>query len=342
MSPVLATLLAALVAAVLAWVAIALTRPLMLRLALARPNARSSHREPIPQGAGVGLMAALSVVAAGATGLAAGLDRSLAFLVVSALGLTALGLVDDIRPLRWRLKLILQLLFCLVTVAGLPPDLRLLPADSLFWPERAVMTVALLAMVNIVNFIDGIDEITAAHGAPALAAAALAGALSLASLTTGLTAAAGFGAVAGFWLWNRHPARIFLGDAGSLPLGLVIGWLALRLSAEGALVVGLLIVLYPVTDATITLVARLIRGCNIAEPHRDHGYQRAVDSGVAVRRVSAIVALISAATAVLALVVLAAPYPAVQVLALAVGLGWTVLPVAGWQRLRPTAAASRP
>lgn len=342
MSPLLAIVLAALAAAALAWLAIALTRPLMVKLALARPNARSSHREPIPQGAGLGLMAALVATALGATGLASGIDRSLVFLVLAALGLTALGLIDDIRPLRWRLKLVLQILFCLLAVAGLPPALRLLPLDGLYWPERAVMTVALVAMVNIVNFIDGIDEITAAHCAPALAAAALAGALSLAGPTTGLTAGAGLGAVAGFWLWNRHPARIFLGDAGSLPLGLVVGWLALRLSAEGALVAGLLIVLYPVTDATLTLAGRLMRGCNIAEPHRDHGYQRAVDSGVAVRRVSAVVALISAATAVLALVALAAPYPAVQVLALAIGLCWTVLPVVGWQRLRAAAAASRP
>lgn len=342
MSPILATLLAALTAAALAWAAIAATRPLMARLALARPNARSSHREPIPQGAGVGLMAALVIVALGAVGLTVGIDRSLVLVVLAALGLTALGLVDDIRPLRWRLKLLLQVLCCLVAVVGLPPDLRLLPVSGLYWPERAAMALALVAMVNIVNFIDGIDEITAAHTAPALAAAALAGMLSLAGATTGLTGAAGLGAVAGFWLWNRHPARIFLGDAGSLPLGLLVGWLALRLSCEGALVAGLLIVLYPVTDATITLIDRLMRGCNIAEPHRDHGYQRAVDSGVAVRKVTMTVALMSAAAAVLALVALAAPYPVVQVGALAIGLGWTVLPVIGWQRLRPTPAATRP
>ncbi|QCI63197.1 glycosyl transferase [Phreatobacter stygius] len=331
---------AALVAAISTWVLIALSRPLLTRLALARPNGRSSHRQPVPQGAGLAMVAAALVIILIAYGTRPA--RDVACLAFAVLGLTALGFADDIRPLRWRLKLGLQALCCVVAVAGLPASLRLVPVESLFWAERAVMALALLAMVNIVNFIDGIDEISAAHAAPALAAAAIAGALSLASATTGLTAATGFGAVAGFWLWNRHPARIFLGDAGSLPLGLVIGWLAIHLSAEGALAAGLLIVLYPVADATITLADRLRRGRNVAEPHRDHGYQRAVDSGLPVRRVAATVALVASATAVLALVTLAAPHPVVQAGCLVVGLGWVVLPITGWIRRKAPSTGTGP
>ncbi|MBN8942093.1 MAG: glycosyl transferase [Rhizobiales bacterium] len=312
---------------------IALSRPLLARLALARPNARSSHRVPVPQGAGLAMLAAGLFVVLIAYG--ARPDRMVGCLTLAALGLAALGLSDDIRPLRWRLKLLLQALCCVVAVAGLPASLHLLPVEALFWPERLAMVFALLAMVNIVNFIDGIDEITAAHSAPVFAALALAGPLALAGAATSLTAAVGFGAVAGFWLWNRHPAHIFLGDAGSLPLGLVIGWLALRASAEGALVAGPLLVLYPLTDAAVTLVRRHRRGAALAEPHRDHAYQHAVDSGVPVRRVAATVALVSSATALLALVSLAMPHPVVQAGCLIVGFCWVVPPIVGWLRRKP-------
>lgn len=320
----------------LTWVLIALSRPLLARLAMARPNARSSHRVPVPQGAGLAMLAAALVVVPVAYGFRP--DRTVGCLALAALGLAMLGFADDIRPLRWRLKLGLQALCCLVAVAGLPASLRLLPVDALFWPERLMMAFALLAMVNIVNFIDGIDEITAAHSAPPLAALALAGPLALVGAATSLTAAVGFGAVAGFWLWNRHPARIFLGDAGSLPLGLVLGWLALRASAEGALVAGPLLVLYPLTDAAVTLGRRFRRGASLAEPHRDHAYQHAVDGGVPVRRVAATVALVASATAVLALVSLAMPHPVVQAGCLIVGFCWVVPPIVGWLRRKPVAA----
>ncbi|MGL4288909.1 MAG: glycosyl transferase [Phreatobacter sp.] len=303
---------------------------------MARPNARSSHRVPVPQGAGLAMLAAGLVIVLIACG--ARPDRTVGCLTLATLGLAALGFADDVRPLRWRLKLVLQALFSLIAVAGLPASLRLLPIEALFWPERLVMVLALLAMVNVVNFIDGIDEITAAHSAPALAALALAGPLALVGAAVSLPAAVGFGAIAGFWLWNRHPARIFLGDAGSLPLGLLIGWLALRASAEGALVAGLLLVLYPLTDAAVTLARRCQRGASLAEPHRDHAYQHAVDGGVPVRRVAATVALVSSATAILALVSLAMPHPVVQTGCLIVGFCWVLPPIIGWFRRKPAAA----
>jgi UDP-N-acetylmuramyl pentapeptide phosphotransferase/UDP-N-acetylglucosamine-1-phosphate transferase len=244
--------------------------------------------------------------------------------------------VDDIRPLPWRIKLALQALCSIIAVFGLPVHLHLLGNGQLFWLERAVFALALLAFLNFVNFIDGIDEITVAHAAPALVLVALAPLITAIDVRLGLAATALLGAVAGFWLWNRHPARIFLGDAGSLPLGLLIGWLALVLALHGHWPAALLIILYPAADAGVTLVRRLTHGARLTQPHRDHAYQRAVDTGVPVRRVAATVALIATATAILAFIALIAPHPAIAVAALALGAAWVLLPIAYWLRRGPS------
>ncbi len=274
-------------------------------------------------------MAAIVIVAAPVLALT-GQDSLPAIGCLAGLtGLCATGFADDRRPLDWRLKLLLQALVSLGVALCLPaPVLPGLPAGL----ATAVAALVLLTMVNIVNFIDGIDEITVAHAAPAAAAAALAALAGLLGFATGAVAAAALGALGGFWLWNRHPARIFLGDAGSLPLGLLLGWLALSLLHAGAWSTAALILFYPLVDGVIALARRARRGAALTQPHRDHAYQRAVDTGVPHRRVAATVALVSAGNAVLALMALLAPHAVVRVGALLVGLAWTLLPVIAWLR----------
>lgn len=307
-------------------------RPWLGRVALAAPEARSSHRAPVPQGGGLGTMAAFApVVLAG--GLFLGLDAlRLSTLVLAIACLTAVGFLDDIRPLGWRLKLGLQTACCAIAVAGLPSVTGLPGSGTLFWVERALMTMALVANVNFVNFVDGIDEITVAHAGPGLAAAAMACLVAPIAVEAGLAAAAGLGALLGFWVWNRHPARIFLGDAGSLPLGLLLAWLALSMAAAGFWAAGLLITLYPVVEAGLTLIRRLKAGADLTQPHRDHAYQRAVDTGVPPRRVAATVALVAAAAAVLALIDLVTDSQLVNIAALAIGVAWIIFPIIGWLR----------
>ena len=89
-----------------------------------------------------------------------------------------------------------------------------------------------------------------------------------------------FGAMIGFAPFNRPVARLFLGDVGSLPIGLILGWLLLLLAAHGHLAAALLLPLYYLADATITLLRRLIKGDLPTQAHRDHFYQRAIDDGI--------------------------------------------------------------
>jgi len=116
-----------------------------------------------------------------------------------------------------------------------------------------------------------------------------------------MPAAAGYGqalavaaAMAGFLLWNWHPARIFLGDVGSIPLGFLLGWLLLDLAARGLWQAALILPLYYLADASLTLVRRLLRGAVIWRAHREHCYQIAVQRGRSHATVARAIALANA------------------------------------------------
>jgi UDP-N-acetylmuramyl pentapeptide phosphotransferase/UDP-N-acetylglucosamine-1-phosphate transferase len=86
--------------------------------------------------------------------------------------------------------------------------------------------------------------------------------------------------VIGFSYFNRPTAKIFLGDVGSLPIGLILGVLLLLVAGGGHLIAALVMPLYYLADATITLIRRLIRRESIFQAHRTHFYQRATDNGL--------------------------------------------------------------
>ena len=90
------------------------------------------------------------------------------------------------------------------------------------------------------------------------------------------SAAIAAGAAIGFGIWNWHPAKIFLGDVGSVGLGFVLGWLLLSLAASGQWLPALILPLYYLSDATWTLLRRLLRGEKFWQAHRCHFYQFAV------------------------------------------------------------------
>ncbi|MDE1973712.1 MAG: glycosyl transferase, partial [Hyphomicrobiales bacterium] len=128
------------------------------------------------------------------------------------------------------------------------------------------------------------------------------------------------GAMAGFAWFNRPVARLFLGDVGSLPIGLLLGWLLLRLAADGHLAAALLLPLYYLADATLTLLRRLIRGEPVWHAHRTHFYQLATDRGFTVAGVVASVFAVNVALCALALLIVIWPSRNVEFAALAGGI----------------------
>ena len=153
-----------------------LLQPLLARHALARPNARSSHTAPTPQGGGIAVIAAtVGVIAAAIMSGAPGLGGNSLWLVLTAVVFIALvGAVDDARPIPVLPRLILQAVGVAIVLAALPDDLRVVPFLP-GWLERALMGVALLWFVNLTNFMDGIDWMTVAEVVPLTAGLVLFG-----------------------------------------------------------------------------------------------------------------------------------------------------------------------
>lgn len=260
-------------------------RPILVRHLLAQPNARSSHSVPTPQGAGLAVMA---VVFAGcAIGLYfAPAKPSLLGVLVAAAGLTLLGAIDDAYTLPVWSRLKGQALAALVLVGTLPQELRLFPGLMPAGVEDVLLLLGIMWFVNAVNFLDGLDWMTVAQLVPMTLGVVILHVLGAVPATVSLLALTLLGATIGFAVFNKHPASIFLGDAGSLPIGLLLAFMLIFV-AETNLAAALLLALYTLADSTLTLFRRLVAGERVFAAHRTHFYQRAVTAGLRVPQVTA-------------------------------------------------------
>ncbi len=278
MSEPLLNLIAIALAAILSGAIVRAIMPLLKRYALARPNARSSHKIPTPQGAGIAVIAATLLVTGGFS-LAAGVTPPL-LLFAATIAIAIVGAVDDIRPIPVLPRLVLQGA-CAAAALYATGDGRIWDAAPL-WLERGLLFVAIVWFVNLVNFMDGLDLITVAEVVPVTLGFVLLGWLGVLSPMVALVGAALCGAALGFAPFNTPVARIFLGDVGSLPIGLLLAWGLIELALQGHLVAALLLPLYYLADATLTLLRRLVKGERIWVAHRSHYYQQATDNGFTV------------------------------------------------------------
>lgn len=253
---------------------------LIRRYALAKslvdtPNHRSAHSIPTPRGGG------LSVVLVFLASLLFIFELNLATigLIVSCLLVAGVGFWDDHQhiPARWRL--LVHLLSALIALFCLP----VIPSISFFgvtiaadFVGYAFYTLALIWLLNLYNFMDGIDGIASVEAINvALSAAALlfwSGQPHNALLSALLLLAA---AVAGFLVWNWPHARIFMGDACSGFLGFMLGLLAIMTSATEVINLWSWLILLAlfITDATFTLIRRVLKGEVWYEAHSSHAYQ---------------------------------------------------------------------
>ena len=266
--------------------------PLLRRAAvLDHPNERSLHEAPTPRGGGIApvgaiLLAWFALIAAGAAA------PLLVVVLFGAALLAAISWIDDLHGLSPAPRLLAQFV-----AIGLGMT-ALMPAEPVFqgWltPGLDVAAAGLLWLwfVNLFNFMDGIDGLAGGEAAAVAIGLVLFAGFG-AGRDPGLAALAATVAAAalGFLVWNWAPARIFLGDVGSVPLGYLLGFLLLAVAARGFWKIALILPLYFLADATLTLGRRLARGERIWQAHRQHFYQRAVQRGLGhgavVRRVIA-------------------------------------------------------
>lgn len=246
-----------------------LSSGLAARIAIDLPNERSLHAAPVPRIGGIVL---LSVALAGAA-LAA---PALRLVLSIAAALALISAWDD----RHGLPVPLRLAVHLAAAAG---ALAVLQTGAAVW-AMVIATLLLTWAMNLYNFMDGSDGLAggmALFGFGALGVAAWVQAPDFAVACFCISAAAG-----GFLWHNFHPARVFLGDAGSIPLGFLAGGLGLAGWAQGLWPLWFPVLVFSpfVVDASLTLAARVLRGAKPWQAHREHAYQRMVAGGLGHRR----------------------------------------------------------
>ena len=246
-------------------------------------------------------MIAATLVVAGTIAAYAGAILNIPVAVfAAALFIAMVGLADDIKSIAVLPRLALQAIAIGAILFTAPEDLRIVSAFPL-WIERGLLLLAGLWFVNLVNFMDGLDWMTVAEVVPITGAMIIAGLLGKFPAPATIVAAALCGAMLGFAPFNRPVAKIFLGDVGSLPIGLLLGWCLLQLAYQQHLAAALLLPLYYLADATVTLLLRLARREPFWAAHRSHFYQRATDNGFTVLRVVREVFALNVGLAVLAI-----------------------------------------
>ncbi|MDX2027653.1 MAG: glycosyltransferase family 4 protein [Alphaproteobacteria bacterium] len=259
-------------------------RILIKRALLDHPNERSSHTMPVPRGGGWALMAVLipgmlltSTRLPAHTGLIAGVIL-----------LCFISWLDDRKGVNPLLRLGIHIfVVCLAALFAFKLPYTIFPFIGVtptmlfgnalpFWLDRAIMIIGWAWFINLYNFMDGIDGITSvetisiATGACLVMTAANIHDPFVSTFTLLLT-----GACLGFLVFNWHPARIFLGDVGSVPLGFLTGFVLLTVAMQGHIIPALILPLYYLADSGITIAKRALRGEKIWQAHRQHFYQHA-------------------------------------------------------------------
>lgn len=249
------------------------------------PGPRRSHAVPTPRGGGLAVVAGISVAffwlpLPGIWSIG---------LLTSLLAIGALGFLDDHRPVPATLRLVVQMAIALWMLVWLGGVERL---DLGYWSPQApwlwnpLALLGLVWMINLHNFMDGSNGLAAAQGVSTGAFFALAfywADLQLGAILA-LCVAVGY---LGFLPWNLTRPGIFMGDVGSMALGLLVGMLILIGLLTGAVPVwiSVLITSIFVVDATATLLNRMFTGGQWYTPHREHAYQRLIQAGWSHERV---------------------------------------------------------
>lgn len=267
-------------------------RTSLVNMVLDQPNHRSLHNQAIPRIGGLAIMAGL---------VTAWLLIGVAWQWVAALLLLILvSLTDDVRGLSVRWRLVIQLGLSVWFVYVLMPGMS--------WWQIGMLVFAIVWMINLYNFMDGSDGLAggmALFGFSSYALAAFLAGDTHIALMSGCVAAS----TLAFLLFNFHPARIFMGDAGSVPLGFlagVLGFYGWQMELWPAWFP--VVVFSPfIMDATVTLLKRMLRKEQFWRPHRTHYYQRLVQLGWGHGKTAAIEYLLMMAVGMTALLLLKMP-----------------------------------
>lgn len=316
-----------LAAFIVALVVTVLGTPMVIRFAnrwgaVAIPNARSMHKAPIPCIGGLAIYAGFMVAMLSVLGL----NRLSMGIATGGSFIVAIGLIDDTIELKAKTKFVAQIIIALVPVMlGNRVDFISNPfgPGMLYVGAWGVPITVLwiVSVVNVINFIDGLDGLCA--GVSSIAAVSLfVVALSRGMVPLAILCAALAGSSAGFLRYNFSPARVFMGDTGSMFLGYVLAVISIQGALKGAAAVALTIPALamgvPIFDTAFAILRRYKRGQKIYEADKDHIHHRLVAMGLSQKRAVLVIYGISAALGGVAIVVATSGKVAADLLTVAV------------------------
>ena len=269
------------------------------RQVLDQPNERSSHSQPTLKGAGLVVVGSIIIMFLLIDLMDLDKFNSLKntpviiYILVALIVLALISWLDDLYGLSIGLRLLIQFLIVASVLAADYERVNFFPTFIPWWIWFFPLLTFWCLFANIVNFMDGID------GMSGVETVSICLGIIIISAVNGWIplgqnyALAIVGVSLGFLWWNWPPARIFLGDVGSIPLGFLLAWLLFGLAAKGFYLQAIILPLYYLIDATLTISIRLFNRKKIWDAHRDHFYQRAVQGGLSHNKVSLIVALLN-------------------------------------------------
>ena len=312
--------------------------PIMRRIAIAtdvvdRPNSlHKSHKKPVPYLGGVAIIIGVISISYSAS-LFSDFTSNTFWLATSVLGpalvLGLIGLWDDIKNLKPLPRFIAQsiagvftaVLLVVTETVGNPTGSKLFDSIfTIFW---------VVGICNAINFFDNLDggaAGTVAISSIALAYLALTGDQYLVAALATVTA----GATLGFLVWNKSPAKIYMGDAGALFLGVLIATLTIRLNPSSStsitsFLVPILLLAIPILDTSIAVFSRLRRGLSPFQGGQDHLSHRLIRTGLSRKQSAILLWGLSGVFAVLAVFISQPNFKIVNYLATAAGFLWAFL-----------------
>jgi len=301
---------------VMAYLLVGALTPLMRRIAIAtdvidRPNSsHKSHKHPVPYLGGVAIIIGVIAISY-STSLVSNFTTNTFWLATSVLGpalaLGLIGLWDDLKNLKPLPRFIAQ------SVAGIFTAGILIATDNVGNPtgstifDSVITIIWVVGICNSINFFDNLDggaAGTVAISSIALAFLALNGDQYLIAALSTVTA----GATLGFLVWNKSPAKIYMGDAGALFLGVLLATLTIRLHPDsdtqlGSYFTPIFLVAIPILDTTVAVFSRLRRQLSPFQGGQDHLSHRLVRAGLSRKQAAITLWGLSALYAALAIVI---------------------------------------
>ena len=240
------------------------------------PNQRSSHSIPTPKGAGIIIVLSFILM------YHLLLDLNDYFFSISILFLAIISLINDLKQLPAIIRFLSHILATCILLFFWPYMREIYILSSLIppWVENTLIFILILWFINLFNFMDGIDGISGTQ-CIILGIGSMLSMFLIEKESSLILFIAGFltGSGLAFLFWNWHPAKVFLGDVGSIPMGLISAALMILLCKNNLWFSAIILCNYYLIDATTTLFKRMLKKKILWEAHNEHFYQIAIQNG---------------------------------------------------------------